>query len=73
MAKTYINIFKGPQKFTQIGIFGSKINHLATLVMARMASSNLLHTSDFAGNFVETPTKPGLPDGLFSNQNSKFG
>jgi hypothetical protein len=33
MAITYTNIFpcKTLQKFAQIGIFGSKINHLATL------------------------------------------
>jgi hypothetical protein len=33
MAVKYINIFqsKALQKFTQIGIFGLKINHLATL------------------------------------------
>jgi hypothetical protein len=33
MAIKYINIFKakGPPKFTQIGIFDLKTNHLATL------------------------------------------
>jgi hypothetical protein len=33
MAIKYVNIFpiKGPPKFTQIGIFGLKRNHLATL------------------------------------------
>jgi hypothetical protein len=33
MAKEYTNLFfsKGPQKFTQIGILGLKIYHLATL------------------------------------------
>jgi hypothetical protein len=35
-AKEYTNLFqsKGPPKFTQIGIFGSKTNHLATPVAA---------------------------------------
>jgi hypothetical protein len=34
MAVKYINIYQstsGPPKFTHIGIFGLKINHLATL------------------------------------------
>jgi hypothetical protein len=26
--------FQGPPNFTQIGIFGSKINHLATLLIS---------------------------------------
>jgi hypothetical protein len=31
--------FKGPPKFTQIGIFGLKTNHLATLHAARVQRS----------------------------------
>jgi hypothetical protein len=40
MAIDYINIFqsKGPPKFTQIGIFGMKMNHLATPSVALSSS-----------------------------------
>jgi hypothetical protein len=36
MATEYSNLFpfQGPQKFTQNGIFGLKIKHLATWVLA---------------------------------------
>jgi hypothetical protein len=36
MVIKYTNIFhsKGPPKYTQIGIFGTKVNHVATLLLA---------------------------------------
>jgi hypothetical protein len=57
MAIKYTNIFhcKNPQKFTQIGMFGSKRCHLATLASR---SSNYLRTggdvsTDCINNFAE--------------------
>jgi hypothetical protein len=47
-----------PPKFTQIGIFGLKTNHLATLAKREFECRGC-------------PT-PGLPDGWFSNQKSQI-
>jgi hypothetical protein len=43
MAIKYINIFqsKAIQKCTQIGIFGLKINHLATLAVSTKIAKNI--------------------------------
>jgi hypothetical protein len=40
MYQTVINVPKCPQKCTQLGIFGLKINHLATLVLILFGNSN---------------------------------
>jgi hypothetical protein len=39
MVIKYTNKFQGPPKFTQVGIFGLKTNHLATLVQTDVAFS----------------------------------
>jgi hypothetical protein len=65
MAKKYSKIYQqfpflGPPKFTQYGSLGLKMYRLANPVLrGRKLSKNGCHT--------------GLPDGLFSNQKSKFG
>jgi hypothetical protein len=44
--------FQGPPKFIHIGIFGLKINHLATLVVRpRVTRSNRRHTGRISSNF----------------------
>jgi hypothetical protein len=55
---TYIFYCKTRQIFTQIGIFGLKICHLATLILPRI-------------EFL-LPSNAGLPDGIFSYQRSRF-
>jgi hypothetical protein len=34
-------LIRGPEKFSQIGIFGSKTNHLATLVQTRAIAARV--------------------------------
>jgi hypothetical protein len=71
-------------KFTQIGIFGFKIYHLATLVES--GDVNGAEINDFGpgsekNNFQDDSVSarcqlsgsPGLPDGLFLNQKSQLG
>jgi hypothetical protein len=45
MAVKYTNIlpFKGPQKYNQIGIFGLKLNHLATMEWRAVQTHNSDH------------------------------
>jgi hypothetical protein len=46
--------FQGPPKFTNIGIFGLKINHLATLVRPFGAQLNFQKKTFFRGNFYSS-------------------
>jgi hypothetical protein len=65
---------QNPPKFTQIGIIGLKICHLATLAVTAEtlnAAPNLFF--DNASLEFNKGSEPGLPDGLFSNQKSQFG
>jgi hypothetical protein len=50
MAIKYVNVFqsKALQKFTQIGIFGMKTNHLATLIGVMNGRSKILCLHNFS-------------------------
>jgi hypothetical protein len=58
-----------PPKFTQIGIFGLKTDHLATLASRQPGPA--FCTENKLDLFLKN--SPGLPDGFFSKQKSKFG
>jgi hypothetical protein len=79
--------FQSPSKFTEIGIFGLKTNHLATLVFTWIKSWRIHGLTGFNrihdltcfqclfphGTCNAFQSLTGLPDGLFSNQNSQLG
>jgi hypothetical protein len=68
---------KALQNLPKFGIFGSKTNHLATLscIHSQKQSKDLLSKQSKASKLLNifAAPKPGLPDGLFLNQNSQFG
>jgi hypothetical protein len=66
--------FQGPPNYTQI--FGAKTNHLATLARTDLKSAiesfaSLARKPERDGRTQEL--RPGLPDGIFSNQISQLG
>jgi hypothetical protein len=85
MAIKYISIFesKALKNFSQIGISDLKINHLAILVVSHSLSfsEDVLQAlkvesqtyAELRPHATVRMVVPGLPDGLFSNQKSKFG
>jgi hypothetical protein len=68
--------FQGPTKGTQIGIFGMKINHLATLITPTKISTISLkecasgtHERNFSPNYICTESKTVVkPADAFAEQ-----
>jgi hypothetical protein len=64
-----------PLKFTQIGIFGLEINHLATLYRLNANFPDTLTAAKLPPNFpseevgeVDRLSETGLPDGIFQTK-----
>jgi hypothetical protein len=57
--------FQGPPKFNQIGIFGVKINHLATLALALKIENDVVLTFQIRlvkSNYMENQNAENLRD-----------